>query len=43
MELLYRPRRMRRNPVIRELAHETDVNVKRLIQPYFVTDGTGVR
>ncbi len=43
MERVFRPRRLRRNAVIRELASETRLDIKGLIQPYFVTDGTGIR
>ncbi|KAA3631022.1 MAG: porphobilinogen synthase, partial [Calditrichaeota bacterium] len=43
MDLYNRPRRLRRNPLTRELASETILNVNRLIQPYFVTDGSGVK
>ncbi|MCK4460539.1 MAG: porphobilinogen synthase, partial [candidate division Zixibacteria bacterium] len=42
MELMHRPRRLRRTSLIRELVGETKVAVERLIQPYFVTDGEGV-
>lgn len=43
MERVYRPRRLRRNRVIRELASECQFSVRGLIQPYFVGDGNGVR
>ena len=43
MDLYNRPRRLRRNPLTRELASETILNVNRLIQPYFVTDGIGIK
>lgn len=33
-----RPRRLRRNPIIRDLVAETRVSADRLIQPYFVSD-----
>ncbi|HEX6135362.1 MAG TPA: porphobilinogen synthase [Longimicrobiales bacterium] len=39
----YRPRRLRRTPALRRLVRETTVEVDDLIQPYFVTTGTGVR
>ncbi len=42
MELIHRPRRLRRTSLIRELVGETKVAVEHLIQPYFVTDGEGV-
>ncbi|MGH7449695.1 MAG: porphobilinogen synthase [Longimicrobiales bacterium] len=39
----YRPRRLRRTPGLRRLVRETTVDVADLIQPYFVTTGSGVR
>jgi porphobilinogen synthase len=39
----YRPRRLRRTDAIRRLVRETHVDTGDLIQPYFVTGGTGVR
>jgi len=42
-DMLYRPRRHRRNVIIRDLVAETDVRVKNLIQPYFVCEGSGVK
>lgn len=38
MELSNRPRRLRRNPLIRELAAETRLNTKRMIMPYFISE-----
>lgn len=43
MEREIRPRRLRRNQLIRELCAETRLNIDGMIQPYFVTDGSGVR
>lgn len=43
MEEMYRPRRLRRNSVIRDLVAETPFTVNGLIQAYFVTDGDGVK
>jgi len=43
MQIPYRPRRLRRTPVIRELAAETVLDPRQMIQPYFVTDGEKVR
>ncbi len=43
MEEMYRPRRLRRNPVIRELVAETQFVTDGLIQAYFVTDGEGIK
>ena len=40
---LNRPRRLRRTEVIRNLTAEQSLSVSGLIQPYFVTDGIGVR
>jgi porphobilinogen synthase len=39
----YRPRRLRRTGTLRRLVRETRVDVADLIQPYFVTTGSGVR
>ncbi|MBK9760968.1 MAG: porphobilinogen synthase [Flavobacteriales bacterium] len=43
MELLNRPRRLRKDPVIREALAETRVNRNQFIYPYFVKPGTGMR
>ncbi|MBE0565859.1 MAG: porphobilinogen synthase [Krumholzibacteria bacterium] len=43
MNLLDRPRRLRVNPVMRDLVAETDVSARRLITPHFVVEGKGVR
>ncbi len=40
---IHRPRRLRRNAVIRGLIAETRLNAEGLIQPYFVCDGSGIR
>lgn len=42
-ELFNRPRRLRRNKIIRDMAAETRINPDGLIQPYFVCDGTGIK
>ena len=42
MERLNRPRRLRQNSLVRELAAQTRLNIGGMIQPYFVTDGTGI-
>ena len=42
MNLLDRPRRLRANPVMRELTAETDVEARHLITPHFVVEGKGV-
>jgi porphobilinogen synthase len=39
----YRPRRLRRTPGLRSLARETRLDVADLIQPFFVSTGTGIR
>ncbi len=43
MEEMYRPRRLRRNQIIRDLVAETSFTTAGLIQAYFVTDGEGVK
>ena len=43
MEQFLRPRRMRRNEVIRELSFEHTLQIKRLIQPYFVCEGDNIK
>ncbi len=43
MEMSNRPRRFRRTPLIRELVAQTKISTDQLIQPYFVTDGEGVK
>lgn len=42
MRMNQRPRRLRRNPTIRNLVAETAFSTQGLIQVYFVTDGTDV-
>lgn len=42
MEMFQRPRRLRRNKLIRDLSAETKLNLDGMIQPYFVSDGEGV-
>lgn len=42
-ELIFRPRRLRRNAVIRDMVAETRVDINGLIQPYFVCDGSGIK
>ncbi|PIV81492.1 porphobilinogen synthase [bacterium CG17_big_fil_post_rev_8_21_14_2_50_64_8] len=43
MNLLDRPRRLRANPVLREMCAETDVCADHLITPHFVVPGKGIR
>lgn len=43
MILPHRPRRLRRTQLIRDLCFETSIETTRLIQPYFVTDGEGIK
>jgi len=40
---LSRPRRLRRNHIIRDMVAETSVDVNGLIQPYFIYEGEGIR
>jgi len=43
MELYNRPRRLRRNQIIRNLVAETTLNFNGMIQPYFVCEGNGIK
>lgn len=43
MDLIYRPRRLRRTPSLRNLAAETDLAARHLVYPLFVVQGQGVR
>lgn len=43
MELFDRPRRLRRNQVIRDLTAENQINMNGLIQAYFVCEGSGFK
>ena len=43
MDLIKRPRRLRSAPCIRNLSAETVVSSQKLIMPYFVCEGSGVR
>ena len=38
-----RPRRLRRNALIRDLVHETDINLNDLVFPIFVMDGENIK
>lgn len=40
--MLQRPRRLRKNPVVRELVAETRLSKDMFVYPYFVVPGTGV-
>jgi porphobilinogen synthase len=42
-DLFYRPRRLRQTDVIRDTVAQTRINPDRLIQPYFVCEGKGVK
>lgn len=42
MELLNRPRRLRKNPAIRSLVRETRVSKSSLVYPVFVKEGRGI-
>ena len=43
MELIERPRRLRRSQTMRDLVAETDLRARDLVQPLFVVPGQGVR
>ena len=43
MNLVDRPRRLRANPVMRDMIAETNVEARHLITPHFVVEGKGVR
>ncbi len=43
MDLVFRPRRLRRNPLIRELVRETELAPRQFIYPIFVSEGKGIR
>jgi porphobilinogen synthase len=43
MELLKRPRRLRRTPAMRALVRETHLSADQLVHPLFVCEGSGVR
>ena len=43
MELTNRPRRLRKNPVVREMMAETRLSKDMFIYPYFVVPGEGVK
>jgi len=41
--MLYRPRRLRKNPIVREMIAETRLSTDMFIYPYFVVPGNGVK
>ncbi len=43
MDIVNRPRRLRKNSIIRDLTAETILDARKLIFPYFVCEGSGVR
>ena len=43
MDLVFRPRRLRRNPLIRALVRETELAPRQFIYPIFVSEGQGIR
>ncbi len=43
MDLIQRPRRLRKNPIIRDAIAETHVQKEQFIFPYFVKPGTGAK
>lgn len=42
-DLIHRPRRLRRTQIVRDMVAETTLNVARMIQPYFVCEGSRVK
>ncbi len=42
-DMTYRPRRLRRTQLIRDMVAQTRINWNGLIQPYFVCDGNGIK
>ncbi len=42
MDLLHRPRRLRRTPLLREMTAETDLSPRHLVTPHFVVEGKGI-
>ena len=42
MDLLKRPRRLRKNPLVRSLIRETRLSADSLIYPIFIAEGTGI-
>ncbi len=42
-DMLYRPRRLRRTKLIRDMVAQTRINPDGLIQPYFVCEGKGIK
>ncbi|MBW4828124.1 MAG: porphobilinogen synthase [Clostridiaceae bacterium] len=43
MEILNRPRRLRKNEIIRSLIRETKLSIEDFIYPIFVQEGTGIK
>ncbi|WP_034601365.1 porphobilinogen synthase [Clostridiisalibacter paucivorans] len=43
MELINRPRRLRKNSMIRDMVRETRLNIEDLIYPLFVVEGKGIK
>lgn len=43
MDIIKRPRRLRKTETIRNLIRETRISVDNLIMPYFVEEGTGIK
>ncbi|SEA80496.1 porphobilinogen synthase [Pedobacter hartonius] len=41
--MLHRPRRLRKNPIVREMMAETKLSKDMFVYPYFVVPGNGVR
>lgn len=43
MELIHRPRRLRRNPIIRGMVRETRISADTIIYPIFVVEGNNIK
>ena len=43
MDLINRPRRLRSNPFVRSMVRETKMNIKSLVYPIFIKEGTGIK
>ena len=43
MDLINRSRRLRSNPFVRSMVRETKMNIKSLVYPIFIKEGTGIK
>ena len=43
MELIYRPRRLRGNQVLRKMVRETRMDKSSLVYPMFIIEGTNIK